>query len=55
MIGADPGGGHGAGPAQQRPDVPAGHIAHRDEQDPVGLAGLVDRDDVRIVDRRGRA
>ena len=28
-------------------------VAHCDEEEIVGLAGLVDRDDVRMVDRRG--
>ena len=29
------------------------HPAHRDEQDPVLLAGLVDRDHIRVIDRSG--
>ena len=40
--------------AQQRTHVPARHVTHRDEQDPAGLTGLVHRDDVRILNRRGR-
>ena len=46
--------GSGPCPAQQRPHVPAGHVPHRDEQHPAGLPGLVHRDDVRIIHRRGR-
>ena len=37
---------------QQALHIPAGHVPHRDVQHPRGLPGLVDRDDVRIVDRR---
>jgi hypothetical protein len=36
---------------QQRAQVGAPDPAHRDEQPPVGFAGLVDRDHVRVVDR----
>ena len=28
--------------------------AHRDEDPPVGLTGLIDRDDVRVVERGGK-
>jgi hypothetical protein len=52
---ANPGDGHGTVPADQGPDVPAGHVAHRDEQHSVGLARLVNRNDVRVIDGRGRA
>ena len=45
----DPLGGQRSLTAQQRADVPALHEAHRDEQHLPGLAGLVDRDDVRVV------
>ena len=38
--------------AQERLEVGALDVAHGDEQAAVGLAGLVDRDDVRMVDRR---
>ncbi len=41
-------------PAQQRPHVPAAHQAHGDEQDVPHLARLVHRDDVRVVNGRGR-
>jgi hypothetical protein len=37
----------------QRAEVGPRHEAHRDVQQAVGLAGLVDRDDVRVVDQRG--
>ena len=36
--------------AQQRLEVGPVDVAHRDEQAPVDLAGLVDRDDVRVVE-----
>jgi hypothetical protein len=36
----------------QRMDVAGRDVAHRDEQGPVSLAGLVHRDDVRVVDSR---
>ncbi len=49
-----PGGRQRALPLQKIPDAAAGHVAHRDEQHPVGLARLVHRDDVRVVDRGGR-
>ncbi|GAA5020952.1 hypothetical protein GCM10025734_75670 [Kitasatospora paranensis] len=35
---------------QQGPQVAAADVAHRDEEQAVGLPGLVDRDDVRVVD-----
>jgi hypothetical protein len=40
--------------AHQRQHVPAGHVPHCDEQHPIGFAGLMHRDDVRVIDRRGR-
>ncbi len=39
----------------QRPDIPALHVAHRDKQHPGGLAGLEDRDDMRVIDGRSRS
>ena len=50
----DPLGRQRALTAQQRPHVPAPHEAHRDEQHVTDLAGLVNRDDVRIVHGGGR-
>jgi hypothetical protein len=47
-------GGSGPLPVQHPPQVPALHEPHRDEQRAFGLAGLVDRDDVRVIDRRRR-
>jgi hypothetical protein len=41
-------------PVHHRAQVATGHIPHREIQDPVGLAGPVDGDDVRMVNRRGR-
>jgi len=41
-------------PARERVNVPAGHVAHRDEEDLVRLARLEDRDDVRVI-HRGRS
>jgi hypothetical protein len=38
----------------QRPRITARHVPHRDEQDPVRVAGFVDRDDVRIIHGRRR-
>lgn len=38
---------------QQRAQVQAGHVAHGDVEDAVGLAGFEDGHDVRVVDRRG--
>ena len=35
------------------PQVGALDVAHRDEEAPVCLAGFVDRDDVRVVERGG--
>ena len=35
-------------------EVAALHVAHRDVEQVVDLAGLVDRDDVRVVDRGGQ-
>ena len=35
------------------PQVAALDVAHRDEEEVVGRPGLVDRDDVRMIDRRG--
>jgi hypothetical protein len=35
---------------QQRLEVAAGDVAHRDEQAPLALTGLVDRDHVRVVE-----
>jgi hypothetical protein len=49
--------GHRHAPAlllQQALEVAANDVAHRDEQLPVGLASLVDREDVRVVQRRGQ-
>jgi hypothetical protein len=45
--------GQWAGAAHERAQVVAGHVAHRDERDAVLLARVVDRDHVRVVDRRG--
>ena len=54
MISATRPGGSGPNCAHQRPDVTAAHEPHRDEQHAPRLAGLEDRDDVRIVHgRRG--
>ena len=39
-------------PARAAPEVAPVDVAHRDEQAPVGLARLVDRDDVRVVEAR---
>ena len=48
--------GQGAGAPQQGAEVDPLHEAHRDEQPPVlGLARLVDRHDVGVVERRGQA
>ena len=38
---------------QARLQVAPLDVAHRDEEEVVGRPGLVDRDDVRMVDRRG--
>ena len=38
---------------QQRAQIGPLHVAHRDEQVAAGGAGLVDRDHVRVVERRG--
>ena len=38
-----------AGPVQQAVHVLAADVAHRDEQHAAGLAGVEDRDDVRVV------
>ena len=46
--------GHAARLAEQRLEVAAGDVAHRDEQLAVRLARLVDRDDVRVVERGGQ-
>ena len=40
---------------QHAPEIDPLDVAHRDEQAPVVLARLVDRDDSRVVDRRGQA
>jgi hypothetical protein len=40
---------------QHAPEIDPLDVAHRDEQAPVVLARLVDRDDSRVVDRRGKA
>ena len=40
-------------PAEQRPRVPAGHIAHGSVQDPVRLVSLEDGNDVRMSQRGG--
>ncbi|HEY7622891.1 MAG TPA: hypothetical protein VH834_24165 [Solirubrobacteraceae bacterium] len=37
---------------QQRPQIRPLHVAHRDVQPALGLAGLEDRHDPRVVDRR---
>jgi hypothetical protein len=42
-------------PGHQAPQVTAGNEPHGNEQDAIGLAGLVDGDDVRIFDRSCRA
>ena len=39
-------------PPQERLEIRAVDIPHRDEEAAVGLAGLVDRDDVRVVEAR---
>jgi len=39
----------GALPADERADITAGHIPHRDEQHPVRLTGFEHRDNVRII------
>ena len=49
-----PPGGLAALTADQRVQVLADHEAHRDVLVAVGLAGRVDRDDVRVVHRRHR-
>ena len=52
-LGADPAGrlqGERAVPVQEPAQVLAAYVPHRDVQDAVGLAGLEDRDDVRVVD-----
>ena len=41
-------------PPEQRLQVGPVHVAHRDEQAAVGLARLVDRHDVRVVETRGQ-
>ena len=46
----DPGGPQRPLPVDQRPHVPPGDVAHRDEQDALGLARLEHRDDVRVID-----
>ena len=38
---------------QERLEVGPVHVPHRDEEPALGLAGLVDRDDVRVVEARG--
>ena len=50
-----PAGRQRALPPQQRAHVPARDEPHGDEQDAGGLARLVDRDDVGVVDGRRRA
>ena len=40
---------------QQRANIAAAHVPHRDEQHAARFAGLEDRDDVRVVDSRGRS
>ncbi len=52
---AGPRGIQRAVPADQHPDVAPADVAHRDEKDSAGLPGLEDRDDVRMVDSRGRS
>jgi hypothetical protein len=49
----DPVGRKGSLPVEQRPHVAAGDVAHRDEQHAARLAGLVQRDDVRVIDGGG--
>ena len=39
--------------AQQPPDVPPGHVPHRDEQHPARLTGLIHRQDVGVINRGG--
>ena len=46
--------GQRAHPVHQRPHVTAGHVSHRDEQDPIRIACFEHRDDVRIIHRRRR-
>ena len=41
------------GGVDQRPQVRAVDVAHREVEDAVGLAGLEDRHDVGVIDRRG--
>src|SRR5258707_15742141 len=43
---------HGPGLADEGPHIAAAHPPHRDEQHTARLAGLEDRDDVRVVHRR---
>ena len=40
-------------PAEQRPSVPAGHIAHGGVESPVRLVSLEDGHDVRVAQRGG--
>ena len=40
---------------EQPPEIAAFHVAHGDEEHTFGLAGLVDGDHVRVVDRGGEA
>ena len=54
MIASTPDQRQRARSAQQRRDVPAGHMPHREIQHPADLADLIDRDDVRVIDRRRR-
>ena len=54
-LGHDPGGAgrrQRASPVQQAVHVLAADVAHRDEEHATGLAGVEDRDDVRVVHRR---
>jgi hypothetical protein len=37
----------------KRLNVTAGHIPHGDEENAVGLASVIDRDDVRVIDSGG--
>jgi hypothetical protein len=42
-------------PVEQPGEVPAPHVAHRQEQHAVALADTVDRDDVRMLERSRQA
>ena len=57
-LGDDPRGAVRREPAlgvDQRPQILTLHVAHDDEQQAVDLVGLVDRDDMAVIDRGGHA